>query len=78
MKKIYALLVKKCHTDHGSSPVAVQFSFNIEELYEIANAINLQAGTWGYATVEEVDHYIAQWNFPNPNQTEISKNYLFP
>ena len=38
MKKVYALLVKKNHTDHGYLPVAVQFSFNKEELDEIANA----------------------------------------
>ncbi len=66
MKKVYALLVKKNHTDHGCLPVAVQFSFNKEELDEIAEAINRQAGTWGSARVKEVDHSTAEWNFPHP------------
>lgn len=66
MRKVYALLVKKNHTDHGYLPVAVQFSFNKEELDGIAEAINNQAGTWGSAKVEEVDHDTAQWNFPHP------------
>ena len=67
MKKVYALLVKQDHTDHGYNAVAVQFSFNKKELDEIAEAINIQANGWGSAYVEEVDGHVAEWNFPKPN-----------
>ena len=67
MKKVYALLVKQNYTDHGYNPVAVQFSFNKEELDGIAKAINRQANGWGSASVEEVDEHLAEWNFPKPN-----------
>lgn len=77
MRKVYALLVKKNHTDHGYLPVAVQFSFNKEELDGIAEAINNQVDGWGSAKVEEVDGSVAEWNFPHPYQTEMSETTCF-
>lgn len=66
MRKVYALLIKKNYTAY-SNPIAVQFSFNKEELDGIAEAINNQSDGWGSARVREVDGHIAEWNFPRPH-----------
>lgn len=59
-KEVYALLIAGRH----SFSQAVQFSFDKEELEELASAINNQVGRWGSARVEKVDESIAEWNFP--------------